>query len=198
MQHGAELIPHPGGTLLAHLRRVSALLDDWGASAALTIAGLCHAVYGTDGFGIALVHSSDRRKVQEVIGEAAEGIVYAYASADRSRVYPEIGRSEGVTLHDRFTGAARLLSDRELRDFMELTAANELDVVMHSGEIAAKHGQQLSDLMTRGSDFLSAAALAAWDEQSSVLTAPLKSGTVIEPSSPRRKPSRDPDPSRTS
>lgn len=47
---GAEDIPHPGGTLLAHLRRVRTRLASWDARPALQLAGLCHAFYGTDGF----------------------------------------------------------------------------------------------------------------------------------------------------
>ena len=46
----AAHIQHPGGTLMAHLKRVKALLDSWGARPALAAAGLCHAFYGTDGF----------------------------------------------------------------------------------------------------------------------------------------------------
>jgi hypothetical protein len=54
VSRGAHEITHPGGTLLAHLERVHALLDQWGARPALRLAGLCHAFYGTDGFPAAL------------------------------------------------------------------------------------------------------------------------------------------------
>ena len=47
---GAAGIAHPGGTLLAHLERVHALLTEWGARPAVRLAGLCHAYYGTDRF----------------------------------------------------------------------------------------------------------------------------------------------------
>lgn len=47
----AEGIEHPGGTLLAHLKRVEALLASWEGRSALWAAGLCHAFYGTDGPG---------------------------------------------------------------------------------------------------------------------------------------------------
>src|SRR5262249_54758605 len=39
--HGAGAIEHPGGTLIAHLCRTADLLASWGASPALTVAGLC-------------------------------------------------------------------------------------------------------------------------------------------------------------
>ena len=67
---GAERIEHPGGTLLSHLKRVSALLDAWSARPALQAAGLGHAFYGTDGFATALVDVSDdvagREQVREL------------------------------------------------------------------------------------------------------------------------------------
>jgi hypothetical protein len=42
-------VPHPGGTLLAHLRRTHAPLEAWQARPAVRLAGLCHAFYSTDG-----------------------------------------------------------------------------------------------------------------------------------------------------
>src|SRR4029079_13032326 len=47
---GAAELRHPGGTLLAHLRRTHDTLAGWGARPALRLAGLAHATYGTDGF----------------------------------------------------------------------------------------------------------------------------------------------------
>lgn len=52
---GAATIPHPGGTLLAHLSRVRLKLAEWQASAEVQAAGLCHAAYGTDGFATSLL-----------------------------------------------------------------------------------------------------------------------------------------------
>lgn len=49
--HDAQHVAHPGGTLLEHLLRVSGQLAQWGAAAQVQLAGLCHAVYGTDGLG---------------------------------------------------------------------------------------------------------------------------------------------------
>jgi hypothetical protein len=45
---------------MAHLKRVKALLDSWGARPALAAAGLCHAFYGTDGFPTALLDLEHR------------------------------------------------------------------------------------------------------------------------------------------
>src|SRR5262245_36232371 len=82
-ERGARELPHPGGTLLAHLRRVHDVLAGWGARPVLRLAGLCHAFYGTDGFATALGELSRRDELAAVIGEDAERLVYLYASCDR-------------------------------------------------------------------------------------------------------------------
>lgn len=48
---------------------------------------------------------------------------------------------------------------------MEITAANELDVVWHNPAIAAEHAPALRQLLTRAQRHLSAGARQAWVEQ---------------------------------
>jgi len=103
---GAHEMPHPGGTLLAHLKRVHALLAEWGARPVVRLAGLCHAYYGTDGFPAALGDIAQREELAAMIGEEAERLVYFYASCDRRFSYPHLGEPEGPFM-DRFTGTDR-------------------------------------------------------------------------------------------
>ncbi|MGW2600230.1 DUF6817 domain-containing protein [Streptomyces klenkii] len=156
---GAEEIEHPGGTLLAHLQRVSALLASWGARPALVSAGLCHAFYGTDGFPVALLHLERRVELAEAIGAEAEAIVYLYASCDRKSSYRALTDDSGL-LADRFTGRRTHPSLEERRDFAELTAANELDIAAASPQMRALHGADLLSLFTRWRPLLSEQAWA--------------------------------------
>ncbi|MFF1284554.1 DUF6817 domain-containing protein [Streptomyces sp. NPDC058299] len=162
---GAEDIEHPGGTLLAHLRRVSALLASWDARPALQSAGLCHAFYGTDGFPVALLDLGRRAELVEAIGVEAEALVYFYASCDRKASYQGLTDSRG-TFVDRFTGTRTRPSPAARRDFAELTAANELDIVDVSPEVRARYGADLLDLFTRWRPLLSE---SAWGHCRSVL-----------------------------
>ncbi|OLF16323.1 DUF6817 domain-containing protein [Actinophytocola xanthii] len=162
VETGAGELPHPGGTLLAHLRRVRELLAEWGAPAPVQLAGLCHAAYGTDGFGVALLDLEERARLVEAIGPAAESLVYLYGSCDRSAVYPRLDQSE-VAFTDRFTGATTVPAEWLVRGFVEITAANELDVVTHNAELAAEHGPALHELMRRARRHLSPAAAARWE-----------------------------------
>jgi hypothetical protein len=144
--HGAGEIAHPGGTLLAHLRRTHDTLAGWGARTALRLAGLAHAAYGTDGFPNGLIPVGERPVLADLIGTEAEEIVYTYASAARGSTYAAFCRGEEPEFHDRFTGASTWQEPRLVRDFVELTFANELDVLAHDEHLLAQHGDVLRQL----------------------------------------------------
>ncbi|MFI6146764.1 DUF6817 domain-containing protein [Streptomyces sp. NPDC051109] len=169
---GAGQLFHPGGTLLAHLERVHALLGAWGARPALRLAGLCHAFYGTDGFATALLPVGRRAELAAVIGSEAEEIVYFYASCDRAASYPTLASdvpcaagagagagagaadNEAVSsvapaFRDRFTGHVHFPDRQSRRDFAELSAANELDLARIDPAFRAAHGPGLAALFTR-------------------------------------------------
>lgn len=151
---GAESIEHPGGTLPAHLQRVSDLLASWGARPALVSAGLCHAFYGTDGFPVALLDLERRPELVDAIGAEAEELVYFYASCDRKASYRGLTDDDG-TFVDRFACTQTHPSLEARRDFAELTAANELDIAAISPESRARYGADLLDLFTRWRPLLS-------------------------------------------
>ncbi|GAA3836170.1 hypothetical protein GCM10022226_67520 [Sphaerisporangium flaviroseum] len=144
---GAGEVDHPGGTLLAHLRRVHDLLAEWGARPDLRLAGLCHAFYGTDGFATALLPLDRRGELAAIIGKDAEALVHFYAGCDREASYPGLARDEGL-FRDRFSGDTFSPPVSWRRDFAELTAANELDVVTASPELRARWGPGLRELLT--------------------------------------------------
>lgn len=164
---GAGALAHPGGTLLAHLRRVRSRLAAWQARPALQLAGLCHAFYGTDGFPDALLPLDRRTELAAVIGPEAEAIAYFYASCDREASYPALAEP-GARFHDRFTGARQIPSPGLLRDFADLTAANELDLADHDPAFRERWGPDLLALFTRFRPLLSQ---AAWDDCRRVLAA---------------------------
>lgn len=165
---GAAEIPHPGGTLLAHLERVHALLAQWGARPALRRAGLCHAFYGTDGFAVALGDPSRRDELASMVGKEAERLVYLYASCDRGFSYPHLAEPAGP-FKDRFTGAVLCLPLSLRRDFAELTAANELDIAAINTDLRSQAGPALLGLFTSWSNLLSR---PAWQAVHATLSSP--------------------------
>jgi catechol 2,3-dioxygenase-like lactoylglutathione lyase family enzyme len=165
LRRGASRLQHPGGTLYEHVSRVAELLAEWGAGQELQAAGLCHACYGTDGYAPVLLSLADRPGLSELIGARAESLVYLYASCDRAAVYPALRGVGPVPFRDRFTGTTRTPPERDIRAFLELTAANELDVIRHSPAMAAEHGPALLWLFAAARQRLSAAAWQAWSRQ---------------------------------
>lgn len=151
---GAAGIPHPGGTLLAHLERVCALLRQWGERPAVQFAGLCHAWYGTDGFGAALGDLDRQDELVSIIGAEAERLVYFYASCDRRFSYPHLAQRGGL-FRDRFTGTVLRPPLALRRDFAGLTVANELDIARVDHRFRATYGMALLDLFTSWKDLLS-------------------------------------------
>lgn len=162
---GAEAIDHPGGTLLAHLQRVSALLASWGARPALVSAGLCHAFYGTDGFAVALLDLDQRAELANAIGMEAEELVYFYASCDRKSSYRTLAEPDSEFV-DRFTNERTRPTTEQRRDFAELTAANELDIAAVSPQMRERYGPALIELFTRWQPLLSE---PAWEHSQRTL-----------------------------
>jgi len=162
--HGAQTIAHPGGTLYEHLVRTARQLHTWGARDDLALAGMCHATYGTDGFDRSLLPVSSRAELANVIGDSAEAIVYAYASCDRDATYAELVAGRPV-LHDRFDGTFYALEPVALSDFVELTFANELDVMRQSAELRERFGTNIARLCAALADRASAGARTAFEAE---------------------------------
>jgi hypothetical protein len=66
-----------------------------------------------------------------------------------------------VVFRDRFTGRVHTPSQRDIRAFVEITAANELDALTHNDALLAEHGADLFTLFTGARDHLSDAAWRA-------------------------------------
>ncbi|HEU5109766.1 MAG TPA: hypothetical protein VFT95_14585, partial [Micromonosporaceae bacterium] len=99
-----------------------------------------------------------------LIGEEAEEIVYRYGACDRDFSYPRLAGSGPPQLRDRFTGAVTEPPVRHVRDLVELTFANELDVLAHADELRVAHGDGLHRLGVAWRAYASEPAYAAFTE----------------------------------
>jgi hypothetical protein len=150
---GAAGQQHPSGILGDHLQRVGDTLESWQAPGWVIDAGRLHAVYGTDGLPAEFgdVH---RAFVRSAVGAKAEQLITLYCRCDRAQSYSRLAaRSPAIV--DRSTGERQALTGEQLRAFMELTVANELDVLTRDAEIAARYGESLARLFSRWTPFLS-------------------------------------------
>jgi hypothetical protein len=146
---GADRFPHVSGSLAQHLRETEALLRRWGDRDALCRAGLYHAVYGTAGIRGSLVGLESRREIRELIGVEAESIAYLYGACDRSTFHPRIGTPAQLLFADRYTASQYPIGEAQLRDFCELTLANELELASSSAVFLARNRAGLRELFER-------------------------------------------------
>jgi hypothetical protein len=157
-ERGADGIPHAGGSLYQHLGRVYERLGALGLDDDARLAGLTHAVYGTDGFGVTLLGVADRRVLRVLVGRRAESLVYLYGGCDRGRTWRALGAT-GV-IRSRFTGTVEAPSPDDLRAFVDLSIVNELDVAQHDAEMAAKYGDYFRDVFASWADLASPSVMA--------------------------------------
>ncbi|MFG1866638.1 DUF6817 domain-containing protein [Micromonospora arborensis] len=143
-QQGAEQIAHPGGNLYAHLCRVSERLAVLGCGGDVQAAGLTHAVYGTDGFDLALVDRADRAVLRDLVGADAEELVYLYGACDRERTWRDLAKTGQV--FDRFVGQVTTPDAAQLRSLVHLSIVNELDVIEHDPGMSDRHGAYFQEL----------------------------------------------------
>jgi hypothetical protein len=137
-------IEHPGGTLAAHLERVRERLAGLGAREELQLAGLGHAIYGTDDFAVELVSTAHREAMRAMLGPDVELLIYRYGATDRRKTWPELAATG--QLWDRFTSSAQTLGPDDVRDQVDLSIVNELDILEHLPDPAPQHVARLSAL----------------------------------------------------
>jgi hypothetical protein len=158
---GADDFAHVCDSLGAHLLRTETWLRRFGGREALCSAARHHAIYGTAGITGRLLPLSARQTVADAIGNEAEAIVYRYAACDRDRFHPRIGTPDEKLFADRFEARDYAITTRELRDFCELTLANELELAVSSSAFREKHRNDLASLARRMRSHVSDAAYAA-------------------------------------
>lgn len=173
---GAAAFAHVNGTLEAHLVGTERLLRGFGNREAVCLAGLYHAVYGTDGILGALMPPVDdeRRSIAALIGDEAESLAYLYGACDRERFHPRIGTPSQRLFADRFANSNDWIDDVQLRAFCEITIANEIELARANSRFAMRHAHDLADLFAAMRPLVTEAAYAAARE---VFCEPIERGT---------------------
>jgi hypothetical protein len=159
---GAGEFTHLKGSLVEDLAGTYNLLANWGNDETLCRAGLYHAVYGTSGYADQLVTLGNRNTIKTLIGDAAENIVYSYCACPREIFWPQIGKVANPIFKDRFTDDEYSVGIEWLKNFCELTVANELEIAKKSETFIEEFGTELRQLFTSMKPYLSTAAYTSF------------------------------------
>ena len=158
---GTQNVAHSSDGLLAHLEATSDLLQRWGNSDDICLAGLCHAIYGTDGFEVSLLDISQRNEVRAVVGAAAEKFVYFYASCDRQFFYPLIG-NRPLRFRDRFTQVEFEPPEEMVCACLELMLANDVEISYREKRFLDYTRMHYSEFFLCSKDFVSTSAYSEY------------------------------------
>jgi hypothetical protein len=165
----ADQVSHSAGSFLDHLVGVADLLVEWRQPPDICVAGLFHAVYGTEAFPRPLADpATERGEVRAVIGERAERLAWLFEQLDRSTFIPDVARGATDSIVDRTSGERRPATPDEVGALCHLLVANWLEQVPRAPVKAAP------DVIARYrslSPSLSPVAVRAIDE---VVQAPVK------------------------
>lgn len=159
---GADAFSHVSGSLARHLVETERLLRSWKSRDALCLAGLYHAVYGTDGIRGSLAGLDRRGAIVGIIGAEAETLAYLYGACARATFHPRIGTPDQLRFADRFTASEYPIAEASLRDFCELTVANELELALASDAFRMEYAAELSAFFRRMEGLVSAECERTW------------------------------------
>jgi hypothetical protein len=161
---GAGEFDHINGQLIAHLEGTYRYLKAWSNREALCIAGLFHAVYTTDGYAHQLADLEHRDNIIKLIGAEAENIVYYYAACDRDYFYARIGRDKDFSYRNRFNDEESSLNPQLFCDLLELTIANEIEIVSNNKNFKEKQKDWYVELFARFKPYVSEKAFQCYQE----------------------------------
>lgn len=122
-----KITHHAGRSLQDHLIATWQILTSWNCDEAVSIAGLCHSIYGTDAFDTACLGLSDRPKVQKEIGQAAEHYAYLFGAIFRDKFLAD---PASRTQNNRFDKSQIQIDDAARTAICNILLANELDLVI--------------------------------------------------------------------
>jgi len=139
-----DVLDHTGSaTFDEHLVGVQSVLRFWKAPDHVSKAGLFHSIYGSEGFQGFSLPLSERFKLQNLIGEKAEFLVWIFCFVDRYTIDKHVMEwKQGNDLKSSYIVRSRAetgrfemtLSTEEFLDFIELTLADWLEQVEGASE----------------------------------------------------------------
>jgi len=121
---------HTNRTLTNHLIGTYELLEKWGNSKEICLAGLFHSIYGTMFYKIPSVELSEREYLKKNIGTKSEELSYLFCITDRRKYFDLIDENK-VELIDVVHNKNISISKIDLFLLIEIEFANILEQIEH-------------------------------------------------------------------
>lgn len=126
---GCDSTSHMNRNLLEHFQGTYQLLKKWGNSESVCLAGLFHAIYGTETFPNALVTLEKRQEISSVIGEEAEKLVYYYSILTRKTFIGNLSECNNFHIKSRLNEETIPITELEFRQLVEIFLADRLEQI---------------------------------------------------------------------
>jgi hypothetical protein len=114
--------------LFDHFIGTYRILKKWNSPEYVCLAGLAHALYGTESFRNISIPLNSRSHLREIIGEEAERLVYYYCVLKRQDFCKNLDRST-FSITSRIDGQRIPISKRDFKDITELFLADRLEQI---------------------------------------------------------------------
>jgi hypothetical protein len=126
-RRSCDRVAHAEADLLTHLVGVHDLLESWGETEEVCLAGLAHSLYGTEHFQRASIGFLEREDLVELLGERAERLVFLFCEMNRGQWLSEIRSGLDKRIVSRRTGEELEASEEDTRALLAISLANDLD-----------------------------------------------------------------------
>jgi hypothetical protein len=123
----ADLVDHAQGSLEQHLVGAHDVLRAWEQPERVRLAGLLHSGYSTEAFGFRMFGPKERARVRELVGGAAERLVFAFCACSLEKLRAAVARGGPARVATRWDGGPILLERRDLAELLVIHAANLAD-----------------------------------------------------------------------
>jgi hypothetical protein len=149
VDHGAATTAHSGHTLWDHLSGVHRILEAADCEEYVCTAGLFHSVYGTQSFKHVTIVGGQRVEIQNLIGQRAEALVWAFCSLPRPNFFEASLKQQTFHWFDQLVVADN--KERFWEDLVRIECANMLEQKsLYQFPFLAKKAQEMRMLDREG------------------------------------------------
>jgi hypothetical protein len=149
IDHGAATTAHSGYTLWDHLSGVHRILLAADSDEYVCTAGLFHSAYGTESFRHVTIAGSKRVEIQNLIGQRAEALVWAFCSLPRPKLFEMSLKQQTLGWLDQLEVAGN--KEQFWGDLIRLECANLLQQKsLYQFPFLAKKAQEMRMLDREG------------------------------------------------